>query len=576
MKRLMFYLTRLSLQLSMLLVALAIVLALFIVPYVWIVALIIVIHLAFKSRVSLSAYGTATWAAYSDIEPLFSGEGLVLGQFDGELTFFARLKRLFNRGLPAKLAIQKFFGPGKKDKPILRLSTSVHTAVFAPTGVGKGVSCVVPFLLTCRDSVIVIDFKGENTKITAQARRKMGHRVIVLDPFASVGRCDTFNPLAFINPDSLTALDDCRCLAEALVIRTGQEKEPHWNDSAEVWITAMIAVTVCFADDHTRNLQSVRTLLTDPARMAAAIKMMCESTAWEGLLARLGNQLLAYKDKELSSTLTTTNRFLRFLDTIPIVANTKRSSFNPAELLKGKMTVYLVLPPEHMRTQSALLRLWVGSLLRILVKGGLQDRRKVHLVLDEAASLGHMDALNDAVDKYRGYSLCIQFYYQSLGQLKKCWPEGQDQTLLSNTTQVFFGVNDQQTAEYVSNRLGEQTIVVDSGGTSYGGSSQNSQSSGGGSSSNSSSWNTSSNWSQAARKLLRPEEVTALNERIAISFVPGCRPIWTTLLRYYEKEFKVNRQIGLLNAMFTTAYMFLASALMAGMFAWLLLNERSW
>ena len=31
--------------------------------------------------------------------------------------------------------------------------------------------------------------------------------------------------------------------------------------------------------------------------------------------------------------------------------------------------------------------------------------------------------------------------YQSVSQLKKCFPEGQEQTLLSNVSQVFFGIN---------------------------------------------------------------------------------------------------------------------------------------
>ena len=43
----------------------------------------------------------------------------------------------------------------------------------------------------------------------------------------------------------------------------------------------------------------------------------------------------------------------------------------------------------------------------------------MHFVLDEAASLGHMDALDDAVDKFRGYGVRLQFYFQSLGQLAK-------------------------------------------------------------------------------------------------------------------------------------------------------------
>src|SRR5262245_7492670 len=121
----------------------------------------------------------------------------------------------------------------------------------------------------------------------------------------------------------------------------------------------------------------------------------------------------------------------------------------------------------------------------------------VQFVLDEAASLGHMEALGDALDKYRGYGVRLLLIYQSTGQLKLCWPEGQDQTLLSNVTQVFFGVNDYQTAEYVSSRLGEYTLVVASGGTSSGGSRQHSDTDP--NTSLSTSWNSNDNWNQVGR-----------------------------------------------------------------------------
>ena len=38
------------------------------------------------------------------------------------------------------------------------------------------------------------------------------------------------------------------------------------------------------------------------------------------------------------------------------------------------------------------------------------------------------------------------------------------------------------------------------------------------------------------RKLLKPDEVLGLSERIAITFTPGVPPIWTTLVRYYEES----------------------------------------
>ena len=117
----------------------------------------------------------------------------------------------------------------------------------------------------------------------------------------------------------------------------------------------------------------------------------------------------------------------------------------------------------------------------------------MNFILDEAAALGHLESLDDAVDKYRSYAVRLHFFYQSLGQLKKCFPEGQEQTLLSNVSQIFFGVNDLPTAEYVSNRLGESTIVVTSGGTSSGTSHQQSGKGEGGTTT---SKNASDNWSQ--------------------------------------------------------------------------------
>ena len=160
---------------------------------------------------------------------------------------------------------------------------------------------------------------------------------------------------------------------------------------------------------------------------------------------------------------------------------------------------------------------------------------KVHFIIDEAATVKSLESVHDAINLGRGYGIRLQLYFQSAGQFKLCFPEGQEQTLLSNTTQIFFGVNDQQTAEMVSNRLGEKTIVVNSGGTSKGTSHSFSR----GPHHNvtdGSSGNQNKNWQQQARKLLKPEEVIALPQRTALTFTPGVRPVMTTLIRHYEEN----------------------------------------
>jgi type IV secretion system protein VirD4 len=573
----MYRILRLLLVLTVIMGAYLCTLAISFVPPIGFVIAAVLVWKQCRKVLRHTAHGTARWATPHDIPRLLEGDGLIVGHIDGRISRLGGIKAIFDSRLTARDACRKFLTAlyQKHPRQLVRLNDAVHTAVFAPTGAGKGVSCVIPYLLTCPDSMVVLDFKGELVNLTAAARQKMGHRVRIIDPYKITTQSpDTLNPLEFIDRDARTAMDDCRELAEMLVVRTADEKEPHWADSAEVWLAAMIAMVTIFAEGADKSLQSVRALLTNPEKMAAAIKLMTESDAMDGMLSRLGHQLGHFKDKELSSTLTTTNRFMRFLDTSVIAESTRRSSFNPSELLKGKTTVYLVLPPDRMRAQTALLRMWIGSMLRAVVKGGLQSTRKVHFVLDEAATLGHMECMDDAVDKLRGYGVRLTFMWQSIAQLRKCFPDGQDQTLLSNVTQVFFGVNDQTTAEYVSARLGESTIVVGSGGT--GTSTSTSRSSGQGASS-SSSYSTSSNenWQLMGRKLLKPEEVNALPERVAITFTPGVPPLYTRLVRYYEKEFKKLHRLGPFKTAFYTVRLFLAMAMLAAIVTCALLIRTS-
>jgi type IV secretion system protein VirD4 len=550
-----------------LLVAYCVVMLVILIPWAWVAVFVGVVICLYRKRGYFDSFGTARWADINDLRGMVDGgNGLIIGQVEDTPGPIAAAKALFDSSVPSDVAVERFFRCGKPPLRTVRLNNAVHTAAFIPTGGGKGVSLVLPHLLTCPDSMIVLDYKGENARITSPARQKMSHKIVLLDPFKSVTQTpDTLNPLDFIDTNSPTVLDEIRSLANALVIRTGQEKEAHWNDSAEIWITAMIATVVAFAEPKDRSLQTVRTLLTDPKKMEASIRLMCESTVWGGLLSRLGHQLTHFKDRELSSTLTTTNRHLRFLDTPATFESTKSSSFNPAELLDGKMTCFLIVPPELMTANTALLRMWIVTLLRAVVSGGLQEERKVHFILDEAASLGHMDVIDDAVDKFRGYGARLFFLFQSLGQTKKCFPEGQEQTLLSNVTQIFAGVNDNETAKYVSERLGKETIVISSGGTSSSTSQQNSQQ---GQSSWSYSTTSNDNWQQSGRELLQPSEVMNLPGRIAIIFTPGVPPIWTTMVRYYESAFsKSSSRLWPAVKAFSRAAIFLA---IIGVFAVLL------
>lgn len=525
------------------------------VPQLWFLYVVLLIVAAGKGPELLTAYGTARVATADDMPDMVEGEdGILLGEIDAPVTKAQGVKALFDFRASARASAGKCLKSFWRKQPPLRvrLNDEVHLMCCAPSGAGKGASFVIPQLLSCKDSTVSLDFKGELALATAAARAAMGHDVIVIDPFGLVGGTDTLNPIGDIDPSSPTAPDECRDVAAEIIDRSGTEHEPFWNNASEAELATAIGFVVCYAEPQDKHLQSVRKLLSDSARRQQMIEACCRSDAWDGILARWGHQSSQLRDKTLDSVMANLHTHMRFLDSISVARNTVSSTFDPADLVRKKVSVYLVLPPEHIKAQRGLLRLWVGALLRAVMKGGLQERHKVRFFLDEAASLGRMECIDQALSISRSYGCRLQMYFQSLGQTKTIWPEDGGQTLLSNTTQIFFAVNDWQTAEYVSNRLGEYTQVVTSGGTSTSRTHQPSKD--GGSYSHSTS--TNSNWSQAARKIADPAEVLAADPRLCFTFTPGRRPIISWLSRYYEPGFNADRGIGLFRAAFDTAVLF--------------------
>src|SRR6185437_4137919 len=153
-----------------------------------------------------------------------------------------------------------------------------------------------------------------------------------------------------------------------------------------------------------------------------------------------------------------------------------------------------------------------------------------------------------------------------LGQLKSCFPSDQGQTLLANCTRIFFGTTELQTAEFISKSCGNETIIVESGGHNSGWSRNRGSSSGSGyseSSGSSTSGGSSNNWQQQTRELLKPEEIIALDPRIAITLTAGVRPIWTRLVRYYEDKSLFKRRGFLARLAAAVWTLFLSAALLA-------------
>jgi type IV secretion system protein VirD4 len=497
------------------------------------------------------SHGQARTASMQEAERggLLADHGLILGRCLPDIpskwtAVRALLSLRVSSDTACRMFLAAFFSKKWLAGRMIRVRTHVHLATFGPAGAGKGVAVLVPNLRSYRGNCVVTDPKGELFKLTARHRHKrFGHRIIRLDPFGVCGPgSDTLNPFDFIDARADDFLDACRDLANMLVVRNGQEQDPHWNDSAELNLTAFTAFTCGFEPNpKLRNLQTVRIIASSRQRFAKAVEIMQQVDACQGVIQRLGGLLTWFTGEELGSVLTTFQRHTAFLDSPAIARSTASSSFNPRILRNGKATVYLILPPDRLASLAPLQRMWIGTIMRVITRGQPTEKNPVLWLLDEMAHIGHMRAIEDAATLMRGMGMRLWFFFQSLDQLKACFGEHAPTVLDNIGTQQYFGINSYTTADEISKRIGDTTIGIRSTNDT----SSDSHSTGGtgpNSSGGSRSTSRSVTSSDIARRLLKPEEVLTLPDDVALIFHKNLPVVVARLIKYYNApEFRWGR-----------------------------------
>lgn len=503
------------------------------------------------------SHGSARLADLADLQRagMLSGKGLILGTtgYLPKPTRWQAVACVLSPGVPSEFANRAFleaFTSNAAGQALIRVANYVHLATFAPTGRGKSVSVIVPNLLTYPGSCVVIDPKGELYRATSDQRYARGGDICVYDPFGiACADGDRLNPLDFIDENALDFIDQCRDVAAAMVVRTGNEHDPHWNDRAEHVIMAMIAfVCACEPDRSQRNLSLVRELLASPQKMTRALQaMQMQGDRFGGVVSRLGHELNWLTGDERASVMSTVQRHSAFLDGPAIAGQTRNTTFNPRVMRTGKwpVTLYLCLPAERLGTLSAVQRLWVTTLLRVLTRGSLaNERRPVLFFLDEAAHLGKIQALEDAVSTMRGMGIRLWFFFQSLDQVKKCFGERASTFLDNIDTQQYFGLNAFESAETISKRAGDATILIRQVNDSISRSRPHVHGAGGHQQGASTTTNHGTTYSEKGRRLFMPDEVLTLPEDLSLVFHRNLPVITTRLFRYFETPEFVRGAVG--------------------------------
>jgi len=435
-----------------------------------------------------------------------------------------------------------------------------HIITVAPTRAGKGVGLVVPNLLHYPGSVIVVDPKGENYAITAEYRRRvLKQEIVCLDPFHTISKhTDSINPFDGVvdykkHPstylDANPELGDIAAnIAEAMIMRDGNSKDPHWDDKSRSLLKGLILAVMCGkGPKHQRHLSEVRALLAQPFDSIMEflnIDMALDGTAAGGLVRRAANEILSCGSEELKSIISTSLKHTEFLDSHLVCQalgdydDGCKGTYDLSELkTQGGVSIYMVIPPHHLTRYVRCIRLWVTMSMSAMTrhKGKPADGCPVLFMLDEMAQLGTMEMMRQAVSLLAGYGMSIWMIWQDLSQLKALYEHDWSTFLANAKIQQFFGINDHETAKYISEMLGAATIQVStsSSGDSYKKTMILVNTKEG--------KNTSVSKSEISRNLLNPDEVRRLNKKAVLTFVQGIPPIMGKRITYYEEEMFTRR-----------------------------------
>lgn len=346
-------------------------------------------------------------------------------------------------------------GSGKARGSLITDTSEAHVLVVAGTGTGKGRSVLIPTLLETQASAIVIDVKGEAAAVTARYRRSIGHDVHIIDPFKIItDEPAALNPLDLINLDPLLIDEDALEIAE-MIVGDGSLRDRFWDNWARSLIAAMVSVVATVEGEEASLANLWHWFHRDDCVLEFA-KLLDTGKVPEVAHGHIAGFLGLSERDTRPSVLGTVQQHIRIFRNPVVRSAMSQSSFDLDAIRDGRpLTLYLVIPPDKIRSHSSMLRLWLWAIMSTMIRRRSNPSSQTLFLIDEMGHLGAIPLLEDAVTLMRGYGVRMVMFLQHLHQLAKLYPENH-LTIASNCGAIAtFGVENYGMARPLAELFGD-------------------------------------------------------------------------------------------------------------------------
>jgi type IV secretion system protein VirD4 len=336
---------------------------------------------------------------------------------------------------------------------LLAAEAKHSVCVLGPAGSGKTVSVVIPTLLDWYGPAVVTSVKTDVLDATVNRRDGMGP-VLVYDPTGSTGRPSaTWNPLA-----ACRTWGDAWQMASWLV----DAAAPNGTDRADFWTSQgrMLLAPLLFAAGtgglgmadvvrwvQVQEVNKVKDLLIDQAVVEASNAF----TACQKMPPNTRGSIYA-----------TANSILEVFGDPTVAASADGCDIDPAALLDGRGTLYLVSPVHAQVRLAPLIEALLMSIVREAqnrAQSGATLDPGLLLLLDEAGNVAPLRHLPAIASTGRGQGIQLVTAWQDLGQIKHRYGQLASTVLTNHAALLALrGIRDRETLDLLSFLLGDGEV----------------------------------------------------------------------------------------------------------------------
>jgi len=397
---------------------------------------------------------------------------------------------------------------------------NLNILVVGGSGAGKTRSFAKPNVMQANTSMVILDPKGEILRDTGYLLEAQGYELRVLD-LINMEKSHCYNAFCYLDTDN----DVQRLvtnLFKATTPKGAVSQDPFWDTAASMLLLALMFYLLYEAPKDEQNFPMVMEMLR-------AGEVREDDDDYKSILDELFDELrvadsdhiaLKYYDsyrsgsaKTLKSIQVTLASRLEKFNLSSLMALTATDELDLPSLGQRKVALFALIPDNDMSFNFLVSILYTQLFQQLFA---LADSKydgslpvHVHFVLDEFANVALPDDFEKILSVMRSRNISVSIIIQNIAQLKALF-EKQWESIMGNCDSLLYlGGNEQATHKAISELLGKETIDTATYGKTSG--IQNGH--------------YSTNWQIAGRELLTPDEVRMLDNRYALLFVRGERPI---------------------------------------------------